>query len=119
MNETLPQRIQLSRAKGWRMPPNTVKVDRTTEWGNPFRVGYPPDLKLLRRWGWTLRNWDDPCESAQQAVTRFTLCIANDEASIYAVRKALCGKSLACWCKPGEHCHATVLLGIANSKDSA
>ena len=34
-----PQLIRLSRAKGWRMPPNTVKVDRTTKWGNPFIVG--------------------------------------------------------------------------------
>ena len=25
----MPERIQLRRAKGWRMPPNTVKVDRT------------------------------------------------------------------------------------------
>ena len=34
-----PNRVQLSRAKGWRMPPNTVKVDRTTRWGNPCIVG--------------------------------------------------------------------------------
>ena len=34
-----PQRVQLRRSKGWRMPPNTVKVDRTTKWGNPFKVG--------------------------------------------------------------------------------
>ena len=33
----VPQRVQLSRAKGWRMPPNTVKVDRPTRYGNPFR----------------------------------------------------------------------------------
>jgi len=31
-----PIRVQLSRKKGWRMPANTVKVDRTTKWGNPF-----------------------------------------------------------------------------------
>lgn len=31
-----PQRIQLSRRKGWKMPPNTVKVDRATAFGNPF-----------------------------------------------------------------------------------
>ena len=37
----MPLRIQLSRRKGWRMPPNTVKVDRTTKWGNPFVVGKP------------------------------------------------------------------------------
>ena len=30
--------MQLRRAKGWRMPANTVKVDRTTLFGNPFSV---------------------------------------------------------------------------------
>ena len=38
-----PIRIQLSRRKGWRMPPNTVKVDRTTKWGNFYRIGEPVD----------------------------------------------------------------------------
>ena len=42
-----PKRIQLSRAKGWRMPANTVKVDRSTKWGNPFVVG----LKGMTREG--------------------------------------------------------------------
>ena len=31
-----PQRIQLRRIKGWRIPPNTIKVDRSGDWGNPF-----------------------------------------------------------------------------------
>lgn len=31
-----PKRIQLKRAKGWRMPIGAVKVDRSTRWGNPF-----------------------------------------------------------------------------------
>ena len=35
----MAERIQLSRKKGWRMPSNTVKVDRTTKWGNPAIVG--------------------------------------------------------------------------------
>jgi uncharacterized protein DUF4326 len=34
-----PQRVQLRRTKGWRMPANTVRVDRTTRWGNPVVVG--------------------------------------------------------------------------------
>ena len=34
----MPQRIQLSRRKGWRMPENTRKVDRTTRFGNPFQA---------------------------------------------------------------------------------
>jgi hypothetical protein len=34
----MPERIQLSRAKGWRMPENTVKVSRPGKWGNPFPI---------------------------------------------------------------------------------
>ncbi|MBF9653902.1 DUF4326 domain-containing protein, partial [Streptococcus pseudopneumoniae] len=49
-----PVRIQLRRTKGWRMPANTVKVDRTTIYGNPFRVGEDPS-KLGPRW-WALRS---------------------------------------------------------------
>jgi hypothetical protein len=33
------RRVQLSRKKGWRMPPNTVSVARPGKWGNPFKVG--------------------------------------------------------------------------------
>jgi hypothetical protein len=35
----MPERIQLQRRAGWRMPANTVKVDRSTRWGNPMRTG--------------------------------------------------------------------------------
>ncbi len=35
---TEPERVQPKRTKGWRMPPNTVKVDRTTIFGNLFSV---------------------------------------------------------------------------------
>lgn len=31
----------------------------------------------------------------------------------------LAGKNLACWCKPGEPCHADVLLELANRPDPA
>jgi hypothetical protein len=34
-----PTRIRRSRAKGSRLPENTVCVDRSTKWGNPFVVG--------------------------------------------------------------------------------
>lgn len=55
-----PQRIQLRRTKGWRLPDNTVSVARPTKWGNPFRLNTP--LGLVRygpehqhRFG---RSWD-------------------------------------------------------------
>ena len=95
-----PGRIQLKRTKGWRMPPNTVKVDRTTRWGNPYRVGTPgvPDsttavalFKEALSHG-TLPSTYDPCLLAQE----------------------LRGKNLACWCRIGEPCHADVLLSVAN-----
>lgn len=32
----MPERIQRSRAAGWRMPPGAVYVGRPTRWGNPI-----------------------------------------------------------------------------------
>jgi uncharacterized protein DUF4326 len=34
----MAEQVQLQRTKGWRMPPNTRKVDRSTIFGNPFDV---------------------------------------------------------------------------------
>lgn len=33
-----PKRIQRKRTRGFRLPPNTVCVDRTSRYGNPYRV---------------------------------------------------------------------------------
>jgi hypothetical protein len=109
----IPQRIQLRRVKGWRMPPNTLKVDRTTKWGNPFIPGqmnpFIPGRKVEnRRHAWSLYFGFAPFN------TRL----------VEAARAELKGKNLACWCpppKPYEHdcCHAAVLLKIANSDGDA
>lgn len=103
-----PRRIRLSRAKGWRMPDNTVKVDRSTKWGNPFVVGKPGGAytaKVMnRRHAWQLYR-----------------SIACDmPALVEAAQRELRGKNLACWCplpEPYEHdeCHAAALLEIANA----
>lgn len=34
----MPNRIQIRRTKGWRMPPDAVNVARPGVWGNPFPV---------------------------------------------------------------------------------
>lgn len=94
MAEAAPIRIQLSRARGWRMPENTMKVDRTTEWGNMFSGGSVPASELVRLF-------------RAYAVERLR---GNPN-----VFEPLRGKNLACWCKPGEPCHADVLLELANS----
>src|SRR5205085_165998 len=109
----LPRRIQLSRRKGWRMPDNTVKVDRSTKWGNPFVPGR-----------------EDPFETGQivrdrhDAWLRFLRHASRDATLLAAARAELRGKNLACWCTPpgpGEPdiCHAAILLVLANDGNPA
>lgn len=109
--KTLPERVQLRRTKGWRMPPNTVKVDRTTIYGNPFRAdgddpcGFLPGpaVDAFRRW---LTRVPGPGEAVTQ------------RARLLAGLPKLRGKNLACWCRIGAPCHADVLLEIANSEET-
>lgn len=87
-----PHGVQLSRKKGWRMPPNTIRVTRPGPWGNPFRVGVDGD--------------------AAECVAKFrerAMDMAN------TIRLRLRGKNLACCCPLGAPCHRNVLLEIANS----
>jgi hypothetical protein len=106
-----PQRIQLRRVKGWRMPPNTVKVDRSTRWGNPHPLdAYPAALSADEQRRLAQADFQADLEAGRLGFT------AAD------VRRELRGKNLACWCplpKPGEpdHCHAAVLLELANSPE--
>jgi hypothetical protein len=98
-----PTRIQLRRTRGWRMPPNTVKVTRPSQWGNPFRVG---NLDFRRYVPF----------DAESAVERFAEWLAAGRLPVTKadVRRELAGKNLACWCAIGSPCHADVLLELAN-----
>jgi len=105
-----PTRVQLSRAKGWRMPPNTVKVDRTTQWGNPFVVGRHGTraecvelfTKLMA--GYVCMSTDNVSEQLAYRVT------AEQK------RGSLVGRNLACWCPLDKPCHADALLMVAAGK---
>lgn len=98
------------------MPPNTVKVDRTTRWGNPYRIGEPVDLRQVRRWGWLFSPQGKltVCGCAEEAVGRFRMCLGADEAIHAFVRQELGGHNLACWCGLDQPCHVDILLEIAN-----
>lgn len=78
------------------MPPNTVKVDRTTMWGNRVAAG-TKDRRI--------------------AVERFKEWLTEDASWAWKGRAKieLRGKNLACWCPPGEPCHADVLLQFVNN----
>lgn len=101
----MAERVQLSRAKGWRMPPNTVKVDRTTRFGNPFKI---TEDRSAGDAVMAYRTW--------LTVAGIDAGMAWPKARILAHLRDLRGKNLACWCKPGEPCHADVLLELANAK---
>ena len=104
-----PQRIQLRRAKGWRMPENTVKVDRSTKWGNPFVVGVDGDAaRSVHLYKMILAGYY--CVSCKTEVEAQKAAVQHASKNI----KALRGKNLACWCRADKPCHADVLLRIAN-----
>lgn len=127
-----PKRVQLSRAKGWRMPENTVKVDRATRYGNPFRDSEhdrygeasielsngmrqivddwwtaPVVVRLFEQWMTGSLIQEPSFLEPRELVARKWLRTAPDLAPLR-------GKNLACWCKPGGACHADVLLLLAN-----
>jgi hypothetical protein len=118
---TKPVRIQLSRKKGWKMPPNTVKVDRTTPYGNPYRKGGYLDKGPLA--GTTIRDTAHAVEVyrlwALEALAGNALpndCGTTPSADdVRRTIEKLRGKNLACWCPLDQPCHADVLLDLANA----
>lgn len=127
---TAPIRIQLSRTKGWRMPSNTVKVDRSTGWGNPWIAGLPGCVKLHN--GIIVQI--GPALSTAGTVDRFRRWMAGDLGFVIGAQvehplfglvlcpgappnpASLRGKNLGCWCRPGDRCHADILLELANTE---
>lgn len=90
------------------MPRNTIKVDRSTRWGNPFKVGetatHPVTGKRLR------------VSSRDQAISLYRAFLKSPKGKEVAMLagQMLKGKNLACWCKPDQSCHADALLELAN-----
>ena len=98
-----PRRVRLSRKAGWKKPPNTAVVTRSSKhWGNPYRKeDYPGEA------GWRAL-----------AVEDFRKWIhADEQAELRRLaRRELAGKNLACWCPLDGPCHADVWLEIANAE---
>lgn len=93
-----PQRIQRRRTVGWRMPEGAVYVGRGSQWGNPFRATGHTQAQVVA----AFRNW----------ITQARTVPAWDmRQSLHELR----GKTLACWCRLDQPCHADVLLELANA----
>lgn len=106
-----PARLQLSRRNGFNLQRHShsinglpaVNVARPSIFGNPFTVndsGYQRAVLAFRQWLECANRYEK-----HQAGRRLRILLQIPD---------LRGKNLACWCK-GEHCHADVLLELANS----
>jgi hypothetical protein len=129
---TTPRRIRRSRAKGARLPENTICVDRSTKWGNPFVVGK--------------HGTRAECVDLYKKLLAGYICISNGpapslqmayRAMVIACRHELRGANVACWCglcarhaaaggKPVgitcrdcAPCHGDPLLDVAALPDNA
>lgn len=118
-----PQRIQRSRAKGYRMQAHSpdgrpvLSVCRPGPWGNPFRVGQYAGIGGQRGACWFLvgatRSASTPTLIADnaQAVAMYRQWLALSQPDFTPLR----GKHLACFCPLTEPCHVDVLLELANA----
>jgi hypothetical protein len=116
MNGAMPERLQLSRRKGYRKPEGAVVVARPSKWGNPFTF----DGYLSQEWTYPS---GEPFKLTKEVLREWAFRDFRRELldghlhaypSIAEIRTALAGKDLACWCPLDQPCHADVLLELAN-----
>ena len=136
----MPDRIQLRRTAGWRLPAGAVSVARPTKWGNPWKPGDPARfwlpgypvadpaigcaldaedvVQLYRR---LVTHGPDPLNRHLPAMLsplgrrRTRDDLRAHAARILADLPTLAGLHLGCFCSLDAPCHADVLLEIANA----
>ena len=75
-----------------------VIIDRTSKWGNPFRVGIDG--------------------TRDEVIAKHAEWIYTQPKLMAAIKTELQGKRLACWCRPKKKsCHGDVLAWIADMDD--
>jgi hypothetical protein len=116
-----PRRIQRKRTAGWKMPEGAIYVGRPGKWGNPFAVreAIERDSPL---WPYIASAVQGDIAglgsvrplNADLVVAAHFYWFVQQPHLMLTAPKELGGHDLACWCKPGEPCHADLLLEIAN-----
>jgi hypothetical protein len=96
------------------MPPNTVKIDRSTVFGNPFSVelyGREGAVDRFRRWIFgEMSAREMSMYSGKLSLGVMSVSLAVQRNKVLDQVHRLQGKNLACWCRKGERCHGDVLL---------
>jgi hypothetical protein len=113
-----PIRVQRKRTKGYKLPENTVCVNRPSKWSNPFKLTVFSRETSLKMYAECISNphlvyyYFNPI-AAHNAYIHFTYI----KEHIHELK----GKNLACFCpivnKYNEYvqCHADILLSLANN----
>lgn len=124
-----PSRLQLSNQKGFDLQKLSletnglpaVSVAASTKWRNPWT------MKGTRAWLASVGVRETFSDAARRdnLVYNYRLWMVQglpitqwrERKRLLSYLQELNGKNLACWCKPGECCHADVLLDLANYQD--
>lgn len=108
----MPERIRLSRARGWRLPEGAVNVARPGRLGNPFIVGKHGTRRQCAAKFWQLAHGFISLGEGIEIDVQLELY-----RHLRRIVKTLRGKDIACWCAlDGEACHGDVLLALANPR---
>ncbi len=106
------------------MPPGAVYVGRPGRWGNPYRAingtVYGPHRPIDGGELVAYSTHAPAVNAIAQAVDYYRRdidCAIRSRLTTDAIRQALAGRDLACWCAIGSPCHGDVLLSIANGGD--
>lgn len=102
----MPERVRLSRKKGYRKPEGAIVVARPSKWGNPFHlhgVESAADIVAMFR-SELIGAIERPFSEPHPIEFRIMAESLED----------LRGNDLACWCGLSAPCHADVLLELSN-----
>ena len=77
--------------------PYDTLIDRTTKWGNPFKIG--------------------PDGTRSEVIEKFRQWAKSNKEYLESLDE-LDGKVLGCWCKP-EACHGDVILELIEQRKKA
>lgn len=105
-------RIRRERRAGWRKPDGAVIVDRTSRYGNPYRVGVDvaDNAEAVKRYAeWIVNPTSQPKRCGNRIFHPTTVARLTAE---------LGGRDLVCFCGLDQPCHADVLLALANGTGS-
>lgn len=126
-----PVRLQLSRRRGFDLQALSRATNglaaascaRPGALGNPFPTDVYGQEGSVDRFRRLMEGRMSTLEMSESSRADRWSNFPDRRISLVTVREWICeeldrhrNKNLACWCKPGEPCHADVLLKLANAR---